>query len=98
MGFTRSTRIQSIFLLDNIRAFKQVVDIFSSGSELLRHFWSFCADLNSDDKVRKCEEIISHLEEIEERVNMNTTREGKMVLSKLMGSIGKARDYLERTK
>jgi hypothetical protein len=99
MESTASTKIQSTpthFLL--VRAFKQVVDIFSSGSELLRHFWSFSADLNNEANVRKCEGIIEHLEEIEGRVKMNTTREGKALLSKMMGSISKARKYLEKTK
>lgn len=48
--------------------------------------------------MRKCEGIIEHLEEIEGRVKMNTTREGKALLSKMMGSISKARKYLEKTK
>jgi hypothetical protein len=56
------------------------------------------ANLDSDEKVRKCEDIVAHLEEIEERVRMNTGREGKQLLVKMMGAIEKAREYLERTK
>lgn len=76
------------------RAFQHVLSVYSSGTELLRHFWATSADLSTREKVGRCHEIIGHLEEIEGRVNQYQTAEGKQLLAKMLASIEKARVYL----
>ncbi|KAL3897981.1 MAG: hypothetical protein SGCHY_003049 [Lobulomycetales sp.] len=75
--------------------FRQAADVYAAGSELLRHFWSIFVELDTDAKVAKCRDILSHLTRVEDGISQIRVLDYRELLSKLSGSIGRARKYLE---